>query len=195
VPSRALSAEASPPSPLTAAAFAYAVTCAGGLAVLPHLERPLSTYGAPHAGAVLLGRDPLQGLVWGLGMGAVLAATGEGLTRWTPWGRRLSRFLARVVGQLHPADAILLAALSALGEEIVFRGILLPYGGLIASSLAFGLAHLVPRSGLWPWSLWAAGAGALFGGLALATGGLLAPILGHFAVNAIGLLLLSGRPR
>ncbi len=190
-----MSADASPRSPLAAAAFAYAVACAGGLAVLPHLERPLSTYGALHAGAVLLGRDPLQGLLWGLGLGAALAATGEGLTRWTPWGRRLSRFLARIVGQLHPVDALLLAALSALGEEIVFRGILLPYGGLIASSLAFGLAHLVPRAGLWPWSLWAAGAGAVFGGIALATGGILAPILGHFAVNAVGLLLLSGRPR
>lgn len=178
-------------APLTAAAFAYALTAAGGLAVLPLLERPVAAYGAPHAGAVLLGRDPLQGLLWGLGAGAALAAAGQGLTRWTSWGRRLVRFLVRVVGRPHPADALLLAALSAVAEEIVFRGILLPYGGLAASSLAFGLAHLLPRQGLWPWSLWAAAAGAALGGLALATGGLLAPILGHFTVNAVGLLLLS----
>lgn len=181
------------PSPLTAAAFAYAGACLLALAVLPYLEAPLETFRAAHHGGVLGGRDPVQGVLWGLGLGAGLAAASQAVTRWTQWGRRLTRLLSRLVVGLHPADAVLLAALSAVAEEIVFRGLLLPYAGLAVSSLAFGAAHMVPRQGLWPWSLWAAAAGFALGWVALATGGLLAPIAAHFAVNAVGLLLLSER--
>lgn len=182
------------PSPLTAAAFAYAGACVLALAVLPHLETPLETFRAAHPGELFLGQEPAQGLLWGLALGAALAAAGQGLTRWTQWGRRLTRILSRMVGSLHPADALLLAALSALAEEIVFRGLLLPYAGLTASSLAFGAAHLIPRQGLWAWSVWAGAAGLALGWVALATGGLLAPIAAHFAVNSAGLLLLAERP-
>lgn len=183
------------PAPLTPAAFAYAGTCVLVLALLPLLEAPREAFGAPHAGRVLLGRDPVPGLLWGLGLGAVLAAAGQAMTRWTPWGRKLSRLLSRLVGGLHPADALLLAALSGLAEELLFRGVLLPYLGLLASSALFGAAHLVPRQGLWPWSVWAAVAGLALGVLAQATGGLLAPAVAHVAVNAVGLVLLAGRRR
>jgi len=178
---------------LTPAAVAYAAVCVVALAALPHLEGPLRTFVAPHHAQILLGRDPLQGLLWGLGAGAALAAAGQGFTRWTVWGRRLDRLLARLLGGLHPADALLLAALSSLAEELVFRGLLLPYAGLAASSGAFGIAHLVPRRGLWPWSVWAVAAGFGLGWLALASGGLLAPIAAHFLVNAVGLLALARR--
>lgn len=182
-------------SPLTPAALTYAVACAAALAVLPHLGAPLQAFREPHAGAVLLGRDPVQGLLWGLGLGAVLAGTGQTATRFTAWGRRLSRVLSRVLGPLHPADALLLSALSGAAEELVFRGILLPYLGLFASSALFGLAHLAPRDGLWPWSVWAAVAGLGLGWCALATGGVLGPMTAHFTANAVGLLLLSERGR
>lgn len=178
---------------LTPAAVAYAAVCVATLAALPHLQGPLGTFAASHYGQVLLGRDPLQGILWGLGAGGALAAAGRGFTRWTVWGRRLDRLLVRLLGGLHPADALLLAALSSLAEELVFRGLLLPYAGLAVSSGAFGLAHLVPRRGLWPWSVWAVMAGFGLGWLALASGGLLAPIAAHFLVNAVGLLALAKR--
>ncbi|GAB4272942.1 MAG: hypothetical protein Kow0092_28180 [Deferrisomatales bacterium] len=181
-------------SPLTPAAFAYAGTCVLALALLPHMETPLEVFGASHPGQVFLGRDPVEGLLWGVGLGALLALAGQAATRWTAWGRRLTRLLQRIVGPLHPVDAVLLAGLSSLAEELVFRGVLLPYLGLWISSALFGLAHLIPRDGLWPWSLWAVSAGLLLGWSATATGGLLAPIAAHFTVNAVGLLLLGGRP-
>jgi membrane protease YdiL (CAAX protease family) len=183
------------PAPLTPAVFAYAATCVATLAALPHLQGPLATFAAEHSGRVLLGRDPLQGLLWGLGLGATLAAAGQALTRRTVWGRRLDRLLARLLGRLHPADAVLLAALSSLAEELVFRGLLLPYAGITISSGLFGLAHLIPRRGLWPWSVWAVAAGFGLSWLALTSGGLLGPIVAHFLVNAVGLLLLTGRPK
>lgn len=179
---------------LTPAVFVYATTCVAALVALPHLQGPLDTFAAIHSGQVLLGLDPLQGLLWGLGTGAILAGAGQGFTRWTAWGRRLDRLLKRLLGGLHPTDAVLLAALSSLAEELVFRGLLLPYAGLAVSAGAFGLAHLVPRRGLWPWSVWAVAAGFGLGWLALASGGLLAPITAHFLVNAVGLLMISDSP-
>lgn len=179
---------------LAPAALAYAGTCVLVLALLPALEAPLETFGAAHPGRVLLGADPASGAAWGLGVGAALAGAGQVATRFTAWGRQFTRFLQRFLGGLHPADALLLAALSGAAEELLFRGLLLPYTGLAVSSALFGLAHLVPRDGLWPWALWAAAAGAGLGWLALATGGLLAPIVAHALINAVGLLLLRTEP-
>ena len=181
-------------SPLGPAAFAYAIAAVLALIVFSQVTAPLEVYESSHAGAALVGRDPLQGIFWGIGLGALLTASSQAASRWTLWGRRLSRLLSRLVGALHPADALLLAGLSSLAEELVFRGLVLPYLGLLGSSALFGLAHVVPRRGLWPWVLWAFGAGLCLGWLALETGGLLAPILAHFTVNAVGLLLLAERP-
>lgn len=178
-------------SPLAYAALVYAAVAAGILILLPHLETPLRAFGAAHAGALFLGHSPLRALLLGAGLGAALAGCGELITRRSAWGRRLVQVLKQYVGGLHPADALLLAALSSLAEELMFRGLLLPYTGVALSSILFGAAHFVPREGLWPWSVWATGAGALFAWSALLTGGLLAPLSAHFAVNAIGLLLLS----
>ncbi|MBI5440567.1 MAG: CPBP family intramembrane metalloprotease [Deltaproteobacteria bacterium] len=178
-------------SPLLFAAFAYAVVCIVALLVLPHLGGPLRAYRAGSAGAVLLGPEPLLGVLWGLGGGVLLAGLSQAIAHWTAWGRRLARLLARLVQPLHAGDALLLAFLSGFGEELVFRGIALPYLGLAASALLFGLAHIIPRHGLWPWALWAAVAGTGLGWLGLVTGGLLGPILAHVTVNAFGLILLS----
>jgi len=182
-----------PRSPLTPAAFAYAAASVVALLILPHLRAPLVRYGQPHPGALLLGTAPSTGASLGLVLGALLTAAGQAATRFTRWGRRLDALLARLVKGLHPADAVLLAALSALAEELVFRGILLPYLGLWGSSALFGLAHWIPRDGLWPWGMWAFVAGLILGQAALAMGGLLAPMVAHFVVNAVGLLLLSWR--
>jgi membrane protease YdiL (CAAX protease family) len=186
--------ETTHPSPLGRAAFVYAIACVLALLVFSHARAPLERFGSPHPGAVLLGRDPLMGLLWGLGLGVILAGSSQAISLWTPWGRRLSRLLTRVVGSLHPIDALLLSALSSFAEELVFRGVVLPYLGLVVSSILFGLAHVIPRKGLWPWSLWALAAGFCLGWTALATKGLFAPIVAHFVVNAVGLLLLTERP-
>ncbi|MBI5017624.1 MAG: CPBP family intramembrane metalloprotease [Deltaproteobacteria bacterium] len=178
--------------PWTRAAFAYAGVTVAALAALARLEGPLRAFRAPHAGSLLTGRDPIQGILWGVAAGVAIAAAGQGLTRWTPWGRRLTQLLTQTLGPLHPADAVLLAALSGLGEELVFRGLALPYLGLVGSSALFGLAHWVPRRGLWPWALWAAAAGLVLGRLAQATGGLAAPASAHIVINAVGLILMAG---
>ncbi|NTU59459.1 MAG: CPBP family intramembrane metalloprotease [Deltaproteobacteria bacterium] len=184
-----------PPSPLTPAAFAYTGACAISLVLLGRLAEPLRVYGAAHGGALLGGRDPVQGLLWGIAAGAAAAALGEAVSRWTSWGRLFSRLMEKLLGTVHPADALLLALLSGFGEELLFRGLALPYLGLYASSALFGLAHVIPRRGLWPLALWAGANGLALGWLAQATGGLLAPTAAHVLVNAAGLLQLARAPR
>jgi membrane protease YdiL (CAAX protease family) len=183
------------PHHLAKASIAYALASVICLAFLGKLETPLEYFGADRIGILFTGRDLVTGLLWGVGVGAILAGMGEGLTRFTAWGRRLTRMLSSLVGGLNQIDAIMLALLSSFCEELLFRGIAMPYMTLIGSALVFGLAHFIPRKGLWPWSIWAVGAGLIFGELALYTGGLFAPFVAHFTVNAVGLTILSRRSK
>ena len=89
-------------------------------------------------------------------------------------------------GGLHPAGAIVIGAAAGLGEEWLFRGILQPLVGLIASSVVFGVAHVGGRRML-AFGAWATGMGLVMGGLAIATGGLIAPIVAHGLYDMLAL--------
>jgi membrane protease YdiL (CAAX protease family) len=103
------------------------------------------------------------------------------------WPDLLRREVLSLLGPLTRARIAALAALSAVGEELFFRGALVPAIGLVPAAVLFGLLHGVPDPRLLGWALFAAAAGLLFGALFLWTGGLLAPIVCHAAVNAIQL--------
>jgi membrane protease YdiL (CAAX protease family) len=180
---------------LAKGAIAYALATVLCLAALDRLETPVEYFGADKIKTLFTGRDLLTGLLGGVGTGAILAGVGVGITRFTAWGKRLTRVLTTLVGGLNQIDAIMLALLSSFCEELLFRGIAMPYITLVGSALVFGLAHFIPRKGLWPWAVWAVAAGLIFGELALYTGGLFAPFVAHFTVNAVGLSLLSRRSR
>ena len=86
-------------------------------------------------------------------------------------------------------DLVLLAVLSGVGEEALFRGALQPEVGIVAASLLFGALHLGPDRRYLLWTAWAVGAGFLFGGLYAWTGGILAPLVAHALHNGATLLL------
>lgn len=180
--------------PLAFMAFAYAAFSIVALLVLPSLEAPLNAYEAESHIVVFLGRTLGDSVLWGLGVGALITVFSQAASKFTSWGRRLSDVIQEMMGKPSLYDALILAALSGLAEELIFRGLLLPYMGLAASSIIFGLVHLIPKDDLWPWSLWAVAAGFFLGWLALHTGGLLAPILAHSMVNAVGFIMLPGDP-
>jgi hypothetical protein len=123
--------------------------------------------------------------------GVALVVASRGLASRSGAGRELATRLAEAVGPLTGRQALALALVSGLGEELFFRGALQPRVGLVAASLLFGLAHLVPAWPLVLWSLFAAGAGLVFGALFAATGNLLAPCLAHALVNALNLRWLA----
>jgi membrane protease YdiL (CAAX protease family) len=123
---------------------------------------------------------------------AAVAAT-RALVRSTAWGRAMHTTLRDAVldleGPAAPIAAIAIA--TAVGEELLFRGAMLPsiaaYTGLplawLLSSLAFGLVHVPSSRALVPWTLTACVMGLVFGLLYVVTGEVLAPIAAHAMIN------------
>ncbi|MGH0032694.1 MAG: CPBP family intramembrane glutamic endopeptidase [Myxococcota bacterium] len=172
----------------TAAIF-YAVLLGLALGVSTLTGHPL-LYADPAADrGIDWPRDPAVGA---LAAGLVIALSAL-LSAATRWGEALSRALAELLGPLRPRDCLLLAAMSGVAEEALFRGALQPLVGWVAASLLFGLAHFAPRRELWPWTGFTVAAGFGLGWLYEATGNLVAPVVAHFGVNAVNLWLLSRR--
>jgi membrane protease YdiL (CAAX protease family) len=84
---------------------------------------------------------------------------------------------------------VLVGAMAGIGEEWLFRGVLMPVVGLTASSIVFGLAHVGGQRML-AFGVWASGMGFLLGGLALLTGGLTAPMVAHGVYDMLALAYL-----
>ena len=138
---------------------------------------------------------------WGLGsaigigglLGLVVVGFSELMTRYTDVGDALAETLGRSVAGIGIGDAVLLAAASGIGEEMLFRGALQPAVGLVWASLIFGACHFLPRRELIAWSLFAALMGFALGALYEWTGHLAAPIAAHALVNGINLPRLARR--
>lgn len=144
--------------------------------------------------------DPGGPLALSLSLGATSAivTVGLGLLAYkaSPLVRKLAGEIAPlVVGGARGRDLVLLAALSGVGEEALFRGALQPEIGYVAASLLFGAAHVLPDRRYLLWTAWAVGAGFLFGALYVWTGGILAPALAHALHNGAVTLFLWRRSR
>jgi membrane protease YdiL (CAAX protease family) len=126
---------------------------------------------------------PLVGVVVGL---AVVFATRLAVHQFE-WARQLHRSFRGLLGNLHARDMIILAAASSIGEEILFRGALLPWIGLWPSTLVFALLHIGPGWRYLSWTASAFLAGLMFSGLFIWTGDLGAPIAAHFVINYLNL--------
>lgn len=146
-------------------------------------------------GPLLAALFPWDGLLLGGGAGAVgglaLVAGSHLWERASHDMRALGdRFRGMLTG-VRERDAIVLALASSLGEELLFRGLLLPTVGLPLSAIVFGLLHGGPDRVFLQWTAAAVVAGGLFGALALATGSLWAPVTAHFVVNWLNLRRLA----
>jgi uncharacterized protein len=107
------------------------------------------------------------------------------------WARRLHNELRPIARQLSSVDIVVLAALSAVGEELLFRGILQPVLGVFGQALVFGLLHQMTGPSRWIWVTWAGVVGFVFGVLFQLTGSLLGPILAHALINGLNLGFLK----
>ena len=148
-------------------------------------------YTGPEAAAA--GVDWVRDPAAGVAAAALAIAVSQLLTRHTQWGERMGRFLGHVLGRLDWRRCLLLAVLSGVAEETLFRGMIQPRVGLVAASLLFGLAHFVPRRALLPWTLMSVAAGFLLGWLFDVTGNLVAPVIAHAGINAVNLRFVSQR--
>ncbi|XXX75054.1 CPBP family intramembrane glutamic endopeptidase [Sorangium sp. So ce134] len=141
-----------------------------------------------------LSLPPLAGLLVSAALGLTLAGVVVVMTRVAVarfgWARRLHGELRPVARDLSLGQVLLLAGLSSLGEELLFRGLLTPLLGVLLSALVFGLMHQMRGPSRWVWVGWAVGVGAGLGAIFAATGSLVGPLLSHAVVNAVNLSYL-----
>jgi membrane protease YdiL (CAAX protease family) len=96
---------------------------------------------------------------------------------------------------LDPTGIAVIATLSSLAEELVFRGLLMPWlgaWGVGVQAALFGLAHAqLSGPSRWVWVAWASAVGLVLGVMFGLTGSLLGPLLAHAVVNGLNLLYLQ----
>lgn len=119
----------------------------------------------------------------GLGLGLAAVLLSRGLLVRVGRVRHLSLRMARLLGPLDGPTILVLAVVSAVAEELLFRGAMQPTLGLVPSALIFGGLHIGPDRSFWPWTLNAAVMGLALGGLVWGTGSVLPAVLAHFTIN------------
>jgi hypothetical protein len=129
----------------------------------------------------------------GVGLGLVGVALSHQLDEHVPGIKKLGDRFSAILAGATTRDALVLAGLSAVGEELLFRGCIQQELGLWPATILFAVVHTGPeRVYLW----WTASAFVFGIGLALLfehQGGLLAPIAMHFTINAINIRSLGKR--
>jgi uncharacterized protein len=127
-----------------------------------------------------------------MGLGAallVIVSTRACATRFA-WAQRLHLDLRPFAHGLALWQVVVIAGCSSLGEELLFRGLLMPWLGLLPAAVLFGVLHQVPGPARWVWVTWATAVGILFGAIFAASGSLIGPFVAHALINAVNLVFL-----
>lgn len=161
------------------------------LGFLEHVDRPITPVW-------------LSGLL-GAGFGIVVVGLSHLADRFFDWARRLNREFNVMLGDLGYPKAFALAALSGVGEELLFRGVIQQYltgfsgsaiVAIFVTGLVFGLVHIGPEPKKFAaWTLMAITLGWAIGALYVVTGNLVAPVVAHFTINFLNLSTLISRPQ
>lgn len=122
--------------------------------------------------------------------GLVIVTTRMAVSRYA-WARRLHSELRPLARGISYTGIAVLALLSALVEELVFRGLLQPWIGLVPQALLFGVVHQLPGNSRWVWAGWATLVGLSLGVVFQLSGSLLGPIVAHALINAVNLAFLK----
>jgi CAAX protease family protein len=131
----------------------------------------------------LLGVGPVIGFALGLG---VVGLTRVATARFE-WARALHASFRDLLGPLNGGEIVILALASSIGEELLFRGALLPWFGVWVQAIIFAGLHVGPGRRFLPWTVSALVLGVAFGWLHVWTGSLGGPIAAHFAINFFNL--------
>lgn len=127
-------------------------------------------------------------LAIGVGLGALLLALWAAMVRLAPGARRVEAELRSRLGPISRSEAVALAVVSALAEEVAFRGALQTWLGWLPVAILFALAHWAPQRHFRWWTLWALAGGLALGYVTFERGTLAAAIVAHLAVNSWQLL-------
>lgn len=127
----------------------------------------------------------------GLGVGLAMVVASRVATSRFAWASRLADEFRALLGTFHRREALAVALLSSVTEELVFRGLLQPAVGLWLAAAVFAALHVGPTPRFLPWTAMAFVAGLALGWLFEQTGNLLAPIVAHATVNYLNLRFLA----
>ncbi len=123
----------------------------------------------------------------GLAIAALVVWLTRVVTARYGWAKGLHRDFRELLGPLTTREIVILAAASSIGEELLFRGTLLPWIGVWPQAVVFALLHVGPGRRFLPWTASALVLGVGLGYVAWATDNLGAPIAAHFAINLLNL--------
>lgn len=177
------------------ASVAYALVALGALAIGHGFDRGSLFYyrgpWLPLSGAEAHAFSLVLGAAFA---GAVVVGT-RALVETTEWAKNLHRDLRPMTEGLNITGIAVIASLSSLAEELVFRGLLMPWlgaWGVGLQAILFGLAHAqLSGPSRWVWVAWASVVGLFLGVMFGLTGSLLGPLLAHSLVNGLNLLYLQ----
>jgi len=126
----------------------------------------------------------------GLAVGALVVVLTRLAHRWA-WGRQLHRDFRHLLGPLTTREIFILALASSVGEELLFRGALQPWIGLVPQAIIFAALHVGPGTRYLPWTISALVMGIVFGIMYRLTGDLGGPIVAHFTINFVNLRFIA----
>ena len=109
--------------------------------------------------------------------------------RW-PSLKRSASELNQWLGEMKSNQIFLIALVSGVGEEVIFRGWLLNEIGIFSSSLIFGIVHWPPNKNWRFWPFFAFGMGIILGALCVWTNTLVYAVFVHAGINFLNLRLL-----
>lgn len=136
-------------------------------------------YGEYTVRARTLGFEPWRDTLVGLLAGGLLAAALVAFSR-AGAGRRMLRALR--THQSPTARGVALGV-GAIGEELLFRGVLQPLVGPAPSLALFTLTHVPWKRDLWPWPLVALASGAVLSACFALTGAVLAGVVAQLVLG------------
>jgi membrane protease YdiL (CAAX protease family) len=177
---------------LLAIAYASMAAIALGISEL-FLERSVWLHPTPWLGL----RGPVAhaySLAFGLALGALVVLGTRRMVERFGWAQELARALRPFASDLTGGGIVVVAVLSSVGEELLFRGLVQPWVGIWLQALLFGLLHQMPGPSRWAWVAWASVVGLVFGAVFAGTGSLLGPIVAHAIINGFNLNYLQNHP-
>ncbi|ACY17415.1 CPBP family intramembrane glutamic endopeptidase [Haliangium ochraceum] len=131
--------------------------------------------------------SPLLGLAVGL---ALVAAWRVAVRRFA-WAQHLHHDFRSVLGPIGNREIFILALASAVGEELLFRGALMPWIGIWPQAVIFALLHIGPGRRFLPWTFSSFVLGVGFGYMVVWTGDLGGPIIAHFVINYLNFQFIA----
>jgi len=182
-PTTASVAEAPPLSPRVIRRFAVVFYVLLGVAGLIWV-RLRTGHWLPES---LTGGDAGISLLLGLGAAILVVGLTGPMIRWLPWMRWLSLEMRRLLGPIDLRTVGVVALASGIGEEVFFRGAMLPVTGLVVSSLIFAGVHTGPDRRYLSWTVFSFAVGVGLGWIVVVTGSLVGAIVAHVLINAVNL--------